>query len=245
MNLSVKNLSKSYGSKTVLNSISLEIENFKSLAIIGPSGGGKSTLLRILAGLEKIDSGDISINGKHVDLGNDDALINYRKKIAVVFQSDNLFPHLTALENVILPLVHVQGIKEKDAKMKAFELLSRFRLEDSMKKIPAQLSGGQQQRVAIVRALACEPEFFLFDEPTSSLDPELTAETLDVIHELQLDNKEMIVVTHQMGFAQSACDHVCFIGESQVLEHGSNKQVFENPQNEKVKQFLDKILEWN
>ncbi len=245
MNLKLKNLSKSYNGKEVLSDITIEVEEFQSLAIVGPSGGGKSTLIRILAGLEKLDNGTIEIDHQVLDEDDDDALRAYRRDVGIVFQAYNLFPHLTALENVMLPLLHVHNYSPAEAREKAIYFLERFKLKEMMQKTPGMLSGGQQQRVAIVRALTYDARFFFFDEPTSALDPELTVETLNVINELKNEGKEMILVTHQMGFARSACDYTLFLAKSKVLEAGPSVDLFTNPKSEELRLFLDKILEWN
>ncbi len=243
MKLSINNLTKSFNDKVVLRNISVELENCHSLAIIGPSGGGKSTLLRILAGLQKPSSGEIYINDVRVP-STEKELREYRKTIGVVFQSLNLFPHITALENIVLPLVNVHGYKRQNAVQLADELLHRFQLEEHKNKKPSQLSGGQQQRAAIARALAIDSKFLLFDEPTSALDPELTSEVLDMINELEGQKKDLILVTHEMGFARQSCDYIVFISDGQVLEHGNSKNLFDSPKTPELKNFLNKILEW-
>lgn len=243
MKLSINNLTKSFNDKVVLRNISVELENCHSLAIIGPSGGGKSTLLRILAGLQKPSSGEIYINDVKVP-STEKELHEYRKTIGVVFQSLNLFPHITALENIVLPLVNVHGYKRQKALQLADELLHRFQLEEHKNKKPSQLSGGQQQRAAIARALAIDSKFLLFDEPTSALDPELTSEVLDMINELEGQKKDLILVTHEMGFARQSCDYIVFIADGQVLEQGNSKNLFDSPKTPELKNFLNKILEW-
>jgi polar amino acid transport system ATP-binding protein len=243
MKLNINNLTKSFNDKVVLKNISIELENCHSLAIIGPSGGGKSTLLRILAGLQKPSSGEIYINDVKVP-STEKELHEYRKTIGVVFQALNLFPHITALENIVLPLVNVHGYKRQKAVQLADELLHRFQLEEHKNKKPSQLSGGQQQRAAIARALAIDSKFLLFDEPTSALDPELTSEVLDMINELEGQKKDLILVTHEMGFARQSCDYIVFIADGQVLEHGNSKNLFDSPKTPELKNFLNKILEW-
>lgn len=243
MRLNLKNISKSFGDKTVLKDINIELNDFHSLAIIGPSGSGKSTLLRIIAGLLRPSSGEIEIDGEKLDF-NEKSLNDYRKTIGVVFQSYNLFPHLTAIQNIVLPLTKVHKVPKDRAIKIASELLDRFQLSEHANKKPIQLSGGQQQRVAVARALSTQSKFLLFDEPTSALDPELTSEVLDVIKELENQHKDLILVTHEMGFARQSCDYVIFISDGQVLEHGSSEDIFTNPKTSELKNFLNKILEW-
>lgn len=243
MKLKLHNLSKSYDAKTILNEIDLELDNLSSLAIIGPSGGGKSTLLRLLAGLEKPDSGKIEINETNIDF-DENKLRDYRKSIGMVFQSYNLFPHLSAIENIVLPMTIVHSKSKKEANKRATKLLTKFQLEEHKDKLPHKLSGGQQQRIAIARALAFDSKFLLLDEPTSALDPELTNEVLDMIKVLQKENKELILVTHEMGFARQACDYTIFISNGKILEHGKSEEIFNHPQTKELSNFLDTILEW-
>lgn len=244
MNLSLVNLSKKFGDKEVLSNLSCELTQVRSLAIIGPSGGGKSTLIRLIAGLIPPSSGEIRLD-ENLVLEEESFLLDYRKKLGMVFQAYNLFPHLTALENVILPLVHVHGIAPNIARETAMECLHRFQLAEHQSKLPAHLSGGQQQRVAIARAIASHAKYLLFDEPTSALDPELTGEVLDMINELREEGKEFIVVTHEMGFAKNACDYILFIADGKILEHGPSQTLFDHPQTKELKSFLARILEWN
>ena len=243
MKLSIRNLNKSFDDKMILKNINIELDNFNSLAVIGPSGGGKSTLLRVIAGLQKPTSGEIHVNGEKINF-NEKALKEHRKTIGVVFQSYNLFPHLTALENIVLPLTEVHKFSKDTATKTALNLLERFQLTEHSHKRPIQLSGGQQQRVAVARALSIQARFLLFDEPTSALDPELTSEVLNMIKELEEQGKDLILVTHEMGFARQSCDYVIFISDGQVLEHGSSQDIFTNPQTPELKKFLNKILEW-
>lgn len=243
MKLSLNNLTKTFDCKLVLRNITLDLHDFHSLAIIGPSGGGKTTLLKILAGLQKPTSGEVYVNGEKIS-SSERELNEYRKTVGMVFQSYNLFPHLSALENIILPLVQVHKYTRPQAAHKAGDLLERFQLADHQHKKPHQLSGGQQQRVAIARALAIDSKFLLLDEPTSALDPELTSEVLDTIHTLKEQDKDLILVTHEMGFARQSCDHIVFVSEGQILEHGSSENIFTAPQTPELKSFLNKILEW-
>ncbi|MGL4534069.1 MAG: amino acid ABC transporter ATP-binding protein [Fusobacteriaceae bacterium] len=243
MEIKVENLIKQYGNNKVLQNLNLTLEKVNTLAIIGPSGGGKSTFLRVLAGLEVAQMGKIEINGKEIPK-EEAELLNYRKNVGVVFQSYNLFPHLSAINNILLPLEKVHKIPKAIAEKKAIELLKRYKLEEHMDKKPHELSGGQQQRVAIVRALALDVDFFLLDEPTSALDPALTMETLEGIMELKKLKKDLILVTHEMGFARHVAEHIIFIDEGRVIEEGASKEIFENPKTEKLKSFLGKALHY-
>ncbi|MGL4904556.1 MAG: amino acid ABC transporter ATP-binding protein, partial [Cetobacterium sp.] len=203
------------------------------------SGGGKSTLLRILAGLETLDKGKISLN-EEVIPEVEEELHEYRKGIGVVFQAFNLFPHLTALKNIVLPLQKVHQISEDESFNRAEKLLTRFGLYEHKEKYPHQLSGGQQQRVAIVRALSLKPKVLLLDEPTSALDPALTKEILETIKELRKDKKDMILVTHEMDFAKGVADCVIFVSGGKVVEFGSPEVIFNNPATDELKRFLSK-----
>jgi polar amino acid transport system ATP-binding protein len=244
MKLEIENLVKKYNDKTVLDDIKIDLDLISSLAIIGPSGGGKSTLLRIIAGLEYPDEGNVMIDDEKI-LFHEGYLREYRKNIGMVFQSYNLFPHLTAMENITLPLVRVHKLDPGEAIEKASKYLSQFRLLAHADKKPPQLSGGQQQRVAIARAVSLESRYILLDEPTSALDPELTSEVLDMVNELPRINKELILVTHEIGFAMNSCDHVVFISDGRIIEEGSTKKVLKDPQTKELKMFLDKILHWH
>lgn len=239
MEIKIKNLWKKFGEQEVLKGINLNLKGINSLVIIGPSGGGKSTLLRIIAGLEIPEEGEILINGEKIP-NSEKELLEYRKKIGVVFQAYNLFPHLTALKNITLPLEKIQNLKTEISEERAIKLLKRFGLDEHRDKYPHQLSGGQQQRVAIVRALALEPKFLIFDEPTSALDPNLTREILEVILELRKENKNMIIVTHEMSFAEDVSDYVIFITDGKIIEEGDSKSVFKNPKTTKLSKFLGK-----
>jgi polar amino acid transport system ATP-binding protein len=243
MQISVRNVSKSYDGVTVLSNVVLELDDCHSLTIVGPSGGGKTTLLRILAGLEVPDSGSVTINGRQI-IYQAEELRSYRKSIGMVFQSFNLFPHLTALRNITLPLEKVHGYQLDEATDRAMELLGRFRLEDHAHKKPGQLSGGQKQRIALSRAIAIGPQFLLLDEPTSALDPEFTAEVLDMIRELRSEDTHLILVTHHMGFARSVSDYVVFVADGAIREAGPPQQVFDDPHDEQVRRFFAKILKY-
>lgn len=242
MKLSIKNLTKSFNGHIVLDNLNLEIDNKHSLVIIGPSGGGKSTLLRIIAGLETPDSGEIFLNDKKIEF-NENYLREYRKTLGVVFQSYNLFPHFSALENITLPLVQVHKKSKEEAEEIALDLLKRFQLDEHANKKPMQLSGGQKQRVSIVRALAISPECLLFDEPTSALDPELTAEVLDTILSLKDDKRDLMLVTHEMGFARKASDYTIFVSGGKVAEQGEKTDIFDSPESIELKKFFNKVID--
>ena len=248
MRLKASSITKSYGSgverRTVLNDLNLEVTFPHVLALLGPSGGGKSTLLRVIAGLERPESGSVSIDGAPVPLGamEEAVLRDYRRSLGVVFQAYNLFPHMTALQNVELPLTAVHGVEAPAAKERAREVMERLGLADHAGKMPAQLSGGQRQRVAIARALVAKPRFLLFDEPTSALDPEMTVEVLELIAELRDIGTPMLLVTHEMGFARKIADQVAFLAEGRVLEQRTAGEFFANPQSVEARRFLAKVL---
>ncbi len=238
MKIELNGLSKQFDENTVLKQISLQDE-VNTLALIGRSGCGKSTLLRILGGLIPTSSGTAFLNDHLVE-----DTTNYRKKIGFVFQQSGLFSHLSALDNITLPLEKVHGMEKEKASARAHELLSRFGLDQESHKMPAQLSGGQKQRIAIARALAPKPQILLLDEPTSALDPEYTAEVLSVIHELKQESLSFIIATHEMGFALHCCEKVAFLHEGTVAEYGEGNEVFLNPQNKALQTFLSNILQW-
>jgi len=243
MEIKISNLKKIYNNQIVLNNLELDIKDVHSLVIIGPSGGGKSTFLRILAGLEKPEDGMITINNKVLP-SKETELIEYRKTIGVVFQAFNLFPHLSAQTNITLPLEKVHKIDKVEANLRATTLLNKFQLEDHAHKYPSQLSGGQQQRVAIARAVALESQFLLLDEPTSALDPALTSEVLDSILELKKEKKDLVLVTHEMGFAKNVADYILFIDKGRVLESGNASSIFSDPKTPELKEFLSKTLKY-
>jgi len=243
MQLEINNITKSYGGHAALNGVTLSIPEMSIMALIGPSGGGKSTLLRIIAGLEIPDNGNFSLDGEPVQT-NEEYLLPYRRQIGVVFQAFNLFPHLTALQNISLPLEKVHGYSPDEAATYSLQLLSRFQLAGHALKTPAQLSGGQKQRVAIARAVAIRPRLLLFDEPTSALDPEMTVEVLDLISELRLEGCPILIVTHEIGFARKVADQVVFIHEGRVLEYGNAADLFEKPTTAEMQGFLDKVLRY-
>ena len=219
-------------------------EDVTSMALIGPSGGGKSTLLRIIGGLILPSSGEVLLDGQKMGHTAGEILA-YRRQIGFVFQAKGLFYHLTGLENITMPLIRVHGYNKADAYAAAKTLLTRFGLMDDAEKYPNELSGGQQQRIAIARAVAARPKLLLLDEPTSALDPELTTEVLETVGELKSDGLSIMLVTHEMGFAKNACDKVIFLSEGSVLEMGDGKQLFSHPGTPQLSAFLNKVLEWN
>jgi polar amino acid transport system ATP-binding protein len=243
MRLKITNLSKSFGNQAVLRQVNLELERVNTLALIGPSGGGKSTLLRIIAGLEKPDEGQLYLDQKEI-IYREKELMAHRRSIGTVFQAYNLFPHLTALQNITLPLEKVHHYHPGEARRLAAEILERFQLSEHSHKPPAQLSGGQRQRVAIARAVSIKPKLLLFDEPTSALDPEMTAEVLELIEELRGEGRDLMIVTHQMGFAHRIADQIALLSGGQVAESGPPSQVLEQPQSDVTRQFLAKILKY-
>jgi len=243
MKILLRSVTKKFGTQTVLNAVDFETDFAHTLALIGPSGGGKSTLLRLLAGLDAPDAGEILMDGNPLPR-DEEPLRLHRSRIGIVFQAFNLFPHLSALGNVMLPLTEVHRFDAATARERAMDVLERFHLAEHASKQPAQLSGGQRQRVAIARALAVEPAFLLLDEPTSALDPEMTSEVLDVIAELRESGKPIILVTHEMGFARCSADRVAFIAGGGVLECAEAGEFFEHPRNPAVRQFLERILKY-
>lgn len=241
--ISVEELVKEYnGGKVVaLDHCSLNVKKGQVIAVIGPSGSGKSTMLRSLNLLEEPTSGKIYFNG--IDLTSKEVDINkHRQKMGMVFQHFNLFPHKTVLENITMAPVTLKKQTEEESKETALNLLKRVGLIDKAYEYPNMLSGGQKQRIAIVRALAMEPEVMLFDEPTSALDPEMVGEVLDVMKELAAEGMTMIVVTHEMGFAREVADEIIFMSDGRIIERGSPVQIFENPENQRTKNFIDKVL---
>ncbi len=243
MKLKLQDISKRFGSHLVLDRVSLVLEKVHTLVLIGPSGGGKSTLLRIIAGLEYPDSGLVEIDGEAV-IYHEENLLQHRRTIGTVFQAFNLFPHLTALENITLPLEKVHCHTKPEAETIANDFLARFRLENHAHKRPAELSGGQRQRVAIARAVSIKPRLLLFDEPTSALDPEMTAEVLDMIKQLRVEGRDFILVTHEMGFARQVADQVALISDGKIAEIGPVQQIFENPASEASRNFLARVLKY-
>lgn len=239
--LELNNVIKSYGSNTVLRGINLQVEKHEVVCLIGASGCGKSTLLRTVNALELINDGDIRLEGDVVS-GEGVDVNALRRKVGIVFQSFNLFPHMTVLQNVTLSPIKVLGITKSEAEVRAMALLTRIGLDHKASAFPDQLSGGQQQRVAIVRALAMNPEVLLLDEITSALDPELVAEVLNIVRELAADGLTILMATHEMSFAREVSNRVAFLHEGQVLEIGNPEKIFGNPQEERTKEFLQKIV---
>lgn len=238
--IELENVNKYFGEAHVLKDINLSINKGEVAVIIGPSGSGKSTLCRTINRLESIDSGKIWIEGFLLpEEGHE--LAELRSRIGMVFQSFNLFDHLSVLRNVTLAPMDVKKVNKADAEAKAMELLKRVGVDDQAEKYPAQLSGGQRQRVAIARALAMEPDVMLFDEPTSALDPEMVNEVLDVMTSLASDGMTMVVVTHEMNFARRVADRVIFMDSGMIIEENSPDEFFDNPQNERAKIFLNSI----
>ena len=238
--IELKNVNKSFDGVQVLKDINLSIKKGEVTVIIGPSGSGKSTLCRAINRLEAVDSGEIWIEGVLLPQEGHE-LAELRSKIGMVFQSFNLFDHLSVLKNVTLAPMDVKKVSKAEAEAKAMELLKRVGVDDQADKFPAQLSGGQRQRVAIARALAMEPDAILFDEPTSALDPEMVNEVLDVMTSLASDGMTMVVVTHEMNFARRVANRVIFMDSGMILEENSPDAFFDNPQNERAKIFLNSI----
>lgn len=234
------NLKKRYGHLEVLKDISVEIKEGEVVCVIGPSGSGKSTFLRCLNGLEEIQSGSITILGE--ELVNNKDINKLRENIGMVFQSFNLFPHLTVLENMILAPVELKKMSKDEAINKAIELLDKVGLKDKKDVYPDTLSGGQKQRVAIARALEMNPKIMLFDEPTSALDPEMVGEVLKVMKDLAQEGMTMVVVTHEMNFARDVSDRVIFMDKGYVLEEGTPQEIFTAPTSDRCKEFLDKVI---
>lgn len=242
LRLKLEGISKSFGDTVVLDDLNFE-ESVTALAIIGPSGGGKSTLLRIIGGLIGPSSGSMAVDGKQI-LFTESSLLEYRKRIGFVFQDGGLFHHMSALQNIALPLETVHGMVQDEANELAMDLLSRLGLGNDANKLPSQMSGGQKQRVAIARAIAPKPELLLLDEPTSALDPEYTTEILDILSDLKSAGTRFVIVTHEMGFARHACDDVAFLYGGRLLEHGRSERIFDDPETPELKRFLDRLLEW-
>jgi len=238
--LELVDVRKSFGNELVLNHLSLVVPEHTATALIGASGSGKSTLLRCINLLESIDDGQIFLDGAEIS----DPLINVddvRRKLGMVFQSFNLFPHKTVLENITLAPIKVQGKSKEEAIEAAEKLLQRFDLSDKAGQYPDRLSGGQQQRVAIIRSLACNPRLLLLDEITSALDPVLVNEVLSIVRDLKSDGMTMVLATHEMGFATQVADEVCFLESGNILERGSAEEVLHNPKNPKTQEFLKRV----
>jgi polar amino acid transport system ATP-binding protein len=238
--LELVDVRKSFGNELVLNHLSLVVPEHTATVLIGASGSGKSTLLRCINLLESIDDGQIYLDGAEIS----DPLINVddvRRKLGMVFQSFNLFPHKTVLENITLAPIKVQGKSKEEAIEAAEKLLHRFDLSDKADQYPDRLSGGQQQRVAIIRSLACNPRLLLLDEITSALDPVLVNEVLSIVRDLKSDGMTMVLATHEMGFATQVADEVCFLESGNILERGSAEEVLHNPKNPKTQEFLKRV----
>ncbi|MGE5253236.1 MAG: amino acid ABC transporter ATP-binding protein [Planctomycetaceae bacterium] len=239
--IEIVNVSKWFGKFQVLDKVNETIRRNQVVVICGPSGSGKSTLLKTLNGLEEFQEGNVIIDG--VSLKNPDTNLNkLRQKIGMVFQRFELYPHMTAMQNITLAPIKVKKIGKAEADKKAMSLLERVGIADQANKYPGNLSGGQQQRVAIARALAMEPDIMLFDEPTSALDPEMIKEVLDVMIDLAKSGMTMIVVTHEMGFAKEVADEIIFMDQGRIIERGTDKSFFENPKTDRARDFLNKIL---
>jgi polar amino acid transport system ATP-binding protein len=239
--IKIKGLHKSFGKLEVLKGIDYEVKEKEIICVIGPSGSGKSTFLRCINMLEDVTAGEVFIDGVKVNDANTD--INaIRKEVGMVFQQFNLFPHMRVLENITIAPIKIKKMNPKDAETLAHQLLKKVGLGDKANSYPEQLSGGQMQRVAIARALAMEPRIMLFDEPTSALDPEMVNEVLDVMKQLAYEGMTMVVVTHEMGFAKEMGDRVLFMDQGVLVEEGTPEQIFNNPQHERTKSFLSKVL---
>lgn len=240
--IDVKGLKKSFADNEVLKGIDEHINKGEKVVIIGPSGSGKSTFLRCLNLMERPTEGEILFDGVDITKLKEKEIDKVRQRMGMVFQHFNLFPHLTILRNMTIAPMKLHGLSKEAAEKKALALLDRVGLADRANAYPSQLSGGQKQRIAIVRALAMDPDVMLFDEPTSALDPEMVGEVLDVMKDLAREGMTMVVVTHEMGFAKEVADKVIFMDDGYIVEEGSPKEVLENPQMERTKDFLSKVL---
>lgn len=240
--IKAEHISKTFGTFTALDDVSLEIHKGEVVCIIGPSGSGKSTLIRCLNGLERPNSGTVSIDGEVLDYSKPNEVITKTSRIGFVFQHFNLFPHMTVLENLTLGPIKARKADPEAAKTKAMELLRRVGMAEKANAYPAQLSGGQKQRVAIARALVQDPEVILFDEPTSALYPEMIGEVLEVMKELADDGMTLAVVTHEMGFAKKVATRVLFVEQGKIVEDGTPADIFEHPKSDRLVDFLSKVL---
>lgn len=244
--ITVNGLCKAFGEEPVLDGVSFSVEKGETVAVIGPSGAGKSTMLRCLIDLETADSGEIRIEDRYLlkegAYPDEKTRRSVCGKMGMVFQNFNLFPHLTVLDNLILPPINAKKLTRPEAVKKAKELLLKVGLSGKEAARPSELSGGQKQRVAIARALMMEPDMLLFDEPTSALDPQLTGEVLSVIRELSKEHMTMIVVTHEMGFAREVADKILFMGDHVIIEEGTPEDIFEHPKDPRITEFVSKIL---
>lgn len=237
----IKDLKKKYDKLHALDGVNLEVKKGEVISVIGPSGSGKSTLLRSITLLETPSEGEIYFEGKKVNDKKNNINLT-RQKIGMVFQQFNLFPHKTVIENMILAPMKVLKLKEKDAKELAISLLKKVGLEDRADEYPSKLSGGQKQRIAIVRALCMKPDVMLFDEPTSALDPEMVGEVLQVMETLAKDGMTMLIVSHEMGFAEQTASRVLFMDQGKIVEQGTPEQIFHNPESQRLKDFLSKVI---
>jgi polar amino acid transport system ATP-binding protein len=238
----VKNVSKSFGELRVLHDVDLTVDEHHVVCLIGASGSGKSTLLRCLNLLERVDQGEIVVDGQAITNGHVD-VNELRRKIGIVFQAYNLFPHMTVLDNVMLAPTKVRGVSRHEARDRARDLLKRIGLAEKAQEFPDRLSGGQQQRVAIARALAMEPKLMLLDEITSALDPQLVAEVLQLVRELAESGMTMILATHEMSFAKEVADKVCFLDQGVICEEGTPEQIFTAPTQARTREFLARVIE--
>jgi len=240
----INKLTKFFADHKVLKDISLNIQTGEVVVIIGASGSGKSTLIRCLNGLENFQNGEVNIVDDQLKANdkNAEALKNIREHTGMVFQHFNLFGHLSVLDNISLAPIQVKKLDTKTANQKSMDLLAKVRIEDQAQKYPARLSGGQKQRVAIARALAMEPKLLLFDEPTSALDPEMVGEVLDVMRELAKEGMTMIVVTHEISFAREVADRIVYLDQGEILEQGRPEQVLDNPEHQRTRSFLSRVL---
>lgn len=236
--LKIDHITKSYGDKVILNDLSLTVHKGEVIVVIGPSGCGKSTLLRCINALEPIQSGEITLDGERIEAGKKNKS-ELRRRIGMVFQNYELFPHMSVLDNVMIAPIKVQKRDKAEVKKEALQLLDRVGLKDKADSYPRQLSGGQKQRVAIVRALCMHPEILLFDEVTAALDPEMVREVLDVMMSLAKQGRTMLIVTHEMQFARAAADRVVFIDKGQIIEEAPPEEFYENPKTERARQFLN------
>lgn len=240
--IAFKNVQKYYGDYHALKDINLEIEEGQVVVLLGPSGSGKSTLIRTINALEGIESGELIVNGHHVDHATKKDLVELRKEVGMVFQHFNLFPHMTVIENIMFGPVELGKESKETAKKHALELLEKVGLSDKAEAYPASLSGGQKQRVAIARSLAMNPDIMLFDEPTSALDPEMVGDVLNVMRDLAKQGMTMLIVTHEMGFARQVANRVIFTDGGQFLEDGTPEEIFDHPKHPRLIEFLDKVL---
>jgi polar amino acid transport system ATP-binding protein len=240
--LEVRGVTKAYGETPVLRGIDLAVAEHEAVVLIGASGSGKSTLLRCIDLLDDIDDGDVFLDGAVITDPSVDA-VAVRRRLGVVFQAFNLFPHLTVLQNIVLAPVQAHGLARREAEARATELLARFGLADRAGSYPEQLSGGQQQRVAIVRALATSPRALLLDEVTSALDPELVGEVLALVRELKDEGMTMLIATHEMSFAREVADEVCFLHEGQIVERGDPERIFTDPERDETRRFLRRLID--